>query len=459
LKSGEDAQTLGANLALELAGYLLDNPSEIDLFQCCNLIEQIHQFHPVPDEIIRDFYSIANQFDFRLPAERLYLFTRDMRKDKFKPHSYPLPQGPSLVWLAKDLVRDDSTRPHFVSLVQEAHEHHQDILIPASHQPLYLKLVIVEGFGLIAQSLWEKWAQGINGEVIRGSPEILVRMVRLLRSSTRKQEDRLTLLEAHVSHDNKEIRESKLKLDEIASFSDKVLRAYTTQHAPLGKADHIILTSLARAHLVLGHISDGFHCFRIMLRRKERPDIVDINVGLSALAEYEPRAASAFVLSMIDYDVEPDEKTFSTVLHHAMIKDDLDLCVEVARQMKERLDPYANFQPFYSMASASVVMRSGDSPPRQIARLKTVLAVLRIMDYPVDRFIVYPEVGQSLIQASLHYPELAFEIWERVYEGTPRTREYSKQVGLIRSALRTAWNRGNLEGAKMRGMLSKLLRN
>lgn len=459
LKSGDDSQTLGSDLAMELVGYLLDNPSENDLHQCCILIERLHTFQPVPDEIIRDFYAIATQFNFSRPAERLYLFTRDMRIDKFQPHSYPLPQGRSLVWLAKYLVRDGSTRPHFESLVEEAHEWHQDILIPASHQPHYLKLVVVEGFGLIAQTLWEKWAQGISGEVIRGSPEILVRIIRLSRSSTRKQEERLTLLKNLKPPDNVEIRKSKRMLNEISTFADKVLRAYITQHEPLGNADHIILTSLARAHLVLGNISDGFHCFRILMRRMERPDIVDINVGLTALAEYEPRAAAAFVSSMIHYDVEPDETTFSTITHHAMIKDDLDLCIELARQMKETLGPNANFQPFYSMASASVLKRRGDSAPRQVARLKTVLKVLRIMKYPVDRFVMYPEVGQGLIQASLHHPELAFEIWELVYKGMARNDlEYCKQVGHIRRALREAWNRGNMEGTKMREMLSKLLR-
>ena len=460
LKSGEDSQTRGNDLALELVGYLLDSPSEIDLHQCCNLIEQLHTFQPVPDEIIRDFYAIATEFSFSLPAERLYLFTRDMRIDKYKPHSYPLPQGRSLVWLANVLVSDDSTRPHFASLVNEAYKQHQDLSIPTSHQLLYLRLVVVEGFGLIAQSLWEKWAPGASGEVIRGSPEILVRIIRLTRSLTRKQEERLTFLEKCEPPDNAEIKASKEKLDAIASFADKVLRAFIAQHEPLRDADHIILTSLARAHLVLGNISDGFHCFRILLRRLEKPDIVDINVGLTALAEYEPRAAEAFVSTMIHYDVEPDETTFSTIIHHAMMKDDLDLCTKLARQMKEKLAPDSNFQPFYSMASASVLERSGDSPPRQIARLKTVLEVLRIMDYPVDRFVMYPEVGQSLIRASLHYPEVAFEFWQLLYKGVPRNDlEYCNQVGLIRKALREAWNRGNMEGSKVKEMLSELLRN
>ena len=460
LKSGKDSQELGLGLAMELVGYLLDNPSENGLNQCCSLIERLHTLKPVPDEIIRDFYAIAAKFNFGRPAERLYLFTRDMRIDKFKPHSYPLPQGRSLVWLAKDLVRDDSTRPHFEFLVEEAHEQRQDFLIPALHQLHYLKLVVVEGFGQIAQSLWEKWAQGSSGEVVRGSPEMLVRIARLSRSLTRKQEGRLAFLENDKPHDNAEINESKRRLDEISSFANKVLRAYIIQHEPLGSADHIILTSLARAHLVLGNVSDGFHCFRILMRRMERPDIVDINVGLTALAEYEPRAASAFLSSMMHYDVEPDETTYSTILHHAMIKDDLNLCIELAHQMKETLQPNSNFRPFYSMASASVLERSGDSPPRRVARLKVVLEVLRIMGYPVDRFVMYPEVGKSLIQASLHYPELAFEFWKLVYKGMPRNDpEYCKQVGLIRKALREAWNRGNMEGTKMREMLSKLLRN
>ena len=460
LKSPDAPQALGTDLAMELVGHLLDTPSENDLYRCCNLIERLHTYHPMPDEIIRDFYAIANQYNFGRPAERLYLFTRDMRRDKIKPHNYPLPQGRSLVWLARDLARDDSTRPHFEFLVKEAHEQQQDVSIPAPHQPHYLILVVVEGFGLIAQSLWEKWTQGVSGEVISGSPEIMVRVIRLTRSLTRKQGERLTFLKNCNPRNDTEIMESKRKLDEISYFANRVLRAYIAKHEPLGEADHLTLTSLARAHFVLGNVSDGFHCFRILLRRMDKPDIVDINVGLTALAEYEPRAASAFLTVMLKYDVEPDETTFSTILHHSMMKDDLNLCTELALLMKKTLGPGSNFLPFYSMASASVIVRSGDSKQRRVARLKTVLGVLRMMDYPVDKFVMYPEVGKSLILASLHYPELAFEFWEVVYKGVPRNDlEYCNQVGDIRMAIRKAWNRGNLDRTKMRDMLSKLLRN
>ena len=461
LNSGEGSQTLGIDLALELVGYLLDSPSEKDLHVCCNLIERLHTIQPVPDEIIRDFYAIATEFNLSGPAKRLYLFTRDMRIDKFKPHNYPLPQGRSLLWLAEFLVSDDSTRPYFESLVNEAHERHQDVSIPAPHQPPYLRLVVEEGFGLIAQALWEEWAQGNSGEIIRGSPEILVRMIRLTRASARKQEERLDFLEKCNHPNSAEIDASKGSLDDISIFADKVLRAYITRHEPLFEADHIVLTTLARAHFVLGNVSEGFHCFRILLRRFVKPDIVDLNVGLTALAEYEPRAAAAFVATMVHYDVQPNEITFSTIIHHAMMKDDLDLCTEIALQMKETLAPGPNFQPFYSMASASVVERTDDSPQRQLTRLKTVLKVLRIMNYPPNRFIMHPEVGQSLIRACLpHYPEVAFEFWKHVSKGMPRNgAEYCRQVRLIRIAIRKAWNRGNIEGIKMKEMLSKLLRN
>ena len=460
LKSEEVSQTLVTDLAMDLVGYLLDTPTENDLYQCCSLIERLHTSHPVPDEIIRDFYTTANQFNFSRPAERLYIFTRDIRKDTSQRHNYPLPHGRSLVWLAKKLAIDEETRRHFESLVEEAHELQQDVLIPASHQPLYLLMVVVEGFGLIGQKLWERWAQGISGEIIRGSPEILVRMTRLTRSMTRKQEERLIVLQNRKPQNIIEIRESNRKLDQITSFANKVLRAFITQHEPLTNADHIILTSLARAHFVLGYVSDGFQCFQILLGRLERPDIVDLNVALTALAESQPRAAFAFVSMMIQYDIEPDETTFGTILHHAMMKDDLDLCTELAYQMKDQLSPDSNFQPFYSMACASVVERTGDTKPRQFARLNTVLKVLRIMDYPVKMFDMHPEVGRSLIQASIGKPELAFDFLELIYKGATRKDfEYCKQVDLIRKALRNAWNSGNMEGSKMRGILYKLLRN
>jgi hypothetical protein len=276
---------------------------------------------------------------------------------------------------------------------------------------------------------------------------------------TRKQKARLDSLEKFECRDYAKINESKRILKAISSFAQKVVRAFISQHEPIGEADHLILSTLARAHLVLGNVSDGFLCFRMLLIRLEKPDIVDINIGLTALAEYEPRAAAAFLATMIHYNVEPDETTFSTIMHRAMIKDDLELCVELALELKKTLVPNSNFQPFYSMVTASIVERSGDSPQRQVTRLNTVLKVLRIMDYPVDRFDKYPEVGKSLIRACLpHYPKVAFEFWEIVHKGMARDDvEYYEQVQLIRNALREAWNRGNIEGNELNEMLSKLL--
>ena len=454
LKSGKDSQPLGTDLILELVGYLLDNPLEEDLHRCYHFIKRLHTIRPVPDEVIHDFYSIAAQFKMSRPAEHLYLFTREKRINQ--SYNYPLPQGRSLVWLADNLVNDDSTRPSFESLVQEAHEQHQDISIPIPLQPLYLELVVREGFGLIAQSLWEKWSPGINGEAIRGSPNILVRAVRLSRSLTRKQEERLAFLGECKPPDSAKIGTSKRKLKAISLFAKKVLQAFITQHEPLYNADHIVLTSLARAHFVLGNVADGFHCFRILLRRSEKPDIVDINVGLTALAEYNPRAAAAFLATMLHYDVEPDEFTFSTIIHQAMIKDDLDLCTRLALQMKETLAPNSNFQPLYSLASASVVERVHDTPQRRVMRLKTVLEVLRLMDYPKDRFMMCPEVGQSLIRACLpHYPQIAFEFWQLVCKrNDPGSFDL---VQLMRIALRKAWNDGHMKEIKMKRMLSELL--
>jgi hypothetical protein len=210
---------------------------------------------------------------------------------------------------------------------------------------------------------------------------------------------------------------------------------------------------------VLGNVAAGFHCFRILLRRLEKPDIVDINVGLTALAEYNPRAAAAFLATMLHYKVQPDEFTFSAITHHAMIKDDLDLCTELALQMKETLAPNSNFQPFYSMASASVAERIDDTPQRRIMRLKTVLRVLETMKYPQDRFMMCPEVGRSLIRASLpHYPQVAFEFWRLVFKDIPRKDAgYYGQIQLIRNGLRKAWNLGHIEEIDLKKMLSELL--
>lgn len=458
LRSGKDSQTLGTNLILELVGYLLDSPSEKDLQWGCDFIIRLHTIQPVPNEVIHDFYAIAAQFGMNRPAERLYLFTRETRTNK--SHNYPLPQGRSLVWLAESLISDESTRSSFEFLVNEAHEQRQDVLIPVSHQPLYLTLVIKEGFGLITQSLWEKWSPGIDGEVIRGSPKILVRIIRLLRSLARKQEERLILLKKCKRPDHAEIKTSKQSLTTISSFAKKVLRAFIIQHEPLQSADHIVLTSLARAHFVLGEVAAGFACFRILLRRSDKPDIVDINVGLSALAEYNPRAAAAFLATMIHYDVQPDGFTFSTIIHHAMIKDDLDLCTELALQMKETLVSNLDFQPFYNMALASVAERINDTPQRRVVRLTTVLKVLQSMNYPKDMFIMHPEVGQSLIRACLpEYPLVAFEFWKVVSKDI-LTREdpiYYDQVTLIRKAVRRAWNLGNIEADKMKKTLLELL--
>ena len=85
----------------------------------------------------------------------------------------------------------------------------------------------------------------------------------------------------------------------------------------------------------MGRISDGINTLKILLERRELPDMYDINVALSAMAEYSPRKASRMIGKMVRRGLTPDAVTFGTVLHHSIIHGDMDLANKLFNQAQQ----------------------------------------------------------------------------------------------------------------------------
>ncbi|KAF8158299.1 hypothetical protein B0H34DRAFT_708212 [Crassisporium funariophilum] len=453
IKSNDFSKPLITNLILEVMGVLLDNPVKQDLRRCLPLVQLAHPIHPVPDEVIQDLYEHAANFKSGHLFEKLYTFTRTYST---KSHEYPLPQGHSLVWFAEYL----SARGNLDlcrGLVTEAFK--QDIPIPVYDRPSYVAMVAFSGFRYMIQPLWEKYSRGPDGEIVRGNPKVLVRIIRLLVSVIRKEGERLAVMQTEDPFNLQGHTTIRSNMANLTAFAHKVLQAYLDHHHPLERADHLALTSLARTQFLLGNPVDGFRCFKILMDRNEKPDIVDLNVGVTALAQYNSRAAAGFIATMLHYGLQPTGITFSTVMHQAMLKDDLDLVQELVVHLNELPNARSSFEPFYSLALACVAKRDEDTNQRMGLRLLIVLKMLHLIQYPKHKFLSHPEVGTLLVKASLpHHPQIAFDFWNLITKQilSPQDSEYRLQRQLIADAVENAYVLGNLDDAMKANILSRL---
>ena len=61
--------------------------------------------------------------------------------------------------------------------------------------------------------------------------------------------------------------------------------------------------ALARAYLMTGQIAAGFRTLRVLLDRKEVPDLHDVNVALTALSAYHPARAATMLERMVEQGI------------------------------------------------------------------------------------------------------------------------------------------------------------
>lgn len=394
-------------LAIETVYACLDNPSVDDLRACRVLISQIHPFSPVPDAIIREFYNAAEEVNARREAHALYAFTRS--KDAVKTHWYTCPRASSLAWLLRYLLQSNSYLARNLA---------QDILDANLSLPVESRAKIVgglasQGHAILARSLWSRYAVGKNRESFIQDPSLMIRMVSLFHHLA-KREDAILEQRANSREfflDNDAIRE---RSKDYKEFLDFVFSEFIRAHAPIFDSSHPIITSLARAHFIMGQFIKGFETIKILLDRKEMPDLYDVNVTLTVMAEHDPRTAAQIVERMIEKGLQPDHITFGTVMHHALNHGDVELVDEMVQRVRALENTHLSYKSIVSLVRGSISQSNVWDHNDLTTQSKLQSAFTIIQAVGRSTVVASPHLGKFLVFACLRAedPTMAFKFWD-----------------------------------------------
>ncbi|KAJ7212255.1 hypothetical protein GGX14DRAFT_362186 [Mycena pura] len=405
LESSPSPSTI--SLTVDTIYTCLDDPTVADLRACRSLIFQIHPSSPVPNGILRQFYNAAEQIDAGEEAHGLYSFTRS--EEVLKTHRYPCPRATALPWLLRYLLRINS------HLAKELGE---EVFVGNLPVPLQSRARIVEGLAsrghaTLARGLWGKYAIGKDRETFVRDSSLMLRMVSLFHHLIKREEDVIAKMtkagKSEIADDNFILH--RQQADDFREFMDFVWSEFSQAHSPLSEASHQVLTSQARAYFIVGEFFRGFDTLKILLDRREMPDIYDINVTLTVMAQHSPRSAANIIQRMIERGLQPDHITYGTVMHHALNHGDMELVEEMVQRVRMLKNTHLSYKSIVSLVRGSIAFRP-DSRITQRSKLRSVFSIIRSIGRPT--VLATPHLGKYLVSASLRGddPIMAYRFWE-----------------------------------------------
>ncbi|KAJ7505453.1 hypothetical protein B0H11DRAFT_1978770 [Mycena galericulata] len=390
-------------LAVDTIYACLGRPTVADLRAARLLILQVHPFSPLPNGIIRQFYAVAEELGEGPEAHALYAFTRSA--EVMETHQYPCPRGSSLPWLLRYLSKINS---HYAKdLGQEVLE--GNLLIPVESRTHIVSALASRGHGVLARGLWSRYAVGKDREAFIRNSSLMIRMVSLFHHLAKRGENTLAGRAGKGPFvDDELIRQ---QTEDYKGFLDFVLSEYDRAHSPISRAHHRILTSQARAFFIIGQFVRGFDTLKILLKRQEMPDLYDVNVTLTVMAEHDPRTAAKMVQRMIKKGLQPDHITFGTVMHHALTHGDMELVDEMVNHVRALKTTQLSYKSIVSLVRGSVAFDS-ESDFTHRAKLQSVFNIIKSVGR--STVVTSPHIGKYLVFAALRSddPVMAFKFWE-----------------------------------------------
>ncbi|KAF7365354.1 Golgi reassembly stacking protein 2 [Mycena venus] len=392
----------------------LNEPSVADLVACRSLICQIHPYSPVPHGIIREYYDAAQSAGAPEEAHAMYSFTRS--EEVAKTHWYPCPRADALAWLLRYLLEGNSHNAQ--DLAREILES-SNLILPVEFRPHIVEQLAERGHAGLARGLWSKYAFGKDRQSFIQNPSLFVRMVSLFnhlvqrddRLLEKRQQDRD---EGSVEVDGGAETAVRERRNDCKEFLDFVMSEFALAHSPLHQCNHQVITSQARAYFIVGDFVRGFETIKVLIDRKEMPDIYDVNVTLTIMAQHDPRTAAQIVQRMIDKGLQPDHITFGTVMHHALAHGDMELVDEMVQRVRELQNTHLSYKSIVSLIRGSIAFDAGLVPTHsaQLSKLHSAFDIVKSIG---RSSIVYsPHLGKFLVYSCLRAsdPTMAFKFWE-----------------------------------------------
>jgi len=412
LSSHSARDSLSSDTAIELQDLVsdmsyafLNEPTRKDFDGCVDLICQAHSVSPVQNGIIRLAYTCALQSNYGTSARRLYAFTRS--PEVLETHDYPAPHSPVLLWFLKLLTNARGSTELARMITEEVAA--SGISLPVHDRADFIAIAASHGFAMSARTLWQRYSLGKDRHAVVGSSKVMLKMVKLFYHLGRRLDAQFSTRQETELLDDQSLKERR---DDLVAFVNHVLSSYLKYHEPLEKMKHQNLTSLARAYFVLGEFEKGFQIFRVLLGRREIPDLYDINAALSALSEYSPRTVARLIERMVEKGLTPDQVTFGTVVHQALLADDMELVGDLISRARELGVNELSPKTFVSLIRASVTddARVLQSSPR--TRLRDAMQMVKSLRKV--GIVSSPHIGKYLVFASLRQkePVMAYRFWD-----------------------------------------------
>jgi hypothetical protein len=392
------------DLNLDTIYALLDAPTPNGIRACRQLICKVHPHAPVPNSVIRQFYTSAMQLSQTDEAEELYHFTRT--SSILDEHQYSPPHGLALSWLMYHLTT--TSRRTYLSrqLVSEVVEN--NLPLPLHYRARFLSKAAAQGYATFARTLWERYSVGNDKHVVVGNSALMLRMISLFANLRRRSGTSQRFNDQNFFSEDGGTLETHT--DDLTSFMTQVLQEYRAHHTPLVKAPHPALTSLARACFILGKYSEGLEVFRVLLERKEIPDMYDVNVALTAVAKAKPRLAARMIDRMIEKGLTPDAVTYGTVMHHALINNDSYLVYDMMEGIRGLKGTRLTLQSIAGVIRATVSSGTGGQEGLR-DQLQSVVTMIETLNRTTT--FSSPQVGKYLVSVSLRANDfiLAYKFW------------------------------------------------
>ncbi|KAF7314308.1 Golgi reassembly stacking protein 2 [Mycena kentingensis (nom. inval.)] len=393
---------------------MLPGAKKPDLVACLSLIKQLHEHGPVPHGLFRQFYDAAVEAKAGAEAQALYAFSRS---DKVREsHEYPCPRGRPLPWLVIYLLRG-----HSLLAKELANEIVMgNIPIAVEHRSHLVSYLASSGHAILARTLWSRFAIGKDRNFFVGDSSLILRTLSLFQSLIHRAE---TLLARDPK--NEVIRGQLEDKKEFAAF---ILDAYIQANEPLQEAPHSALSSLARCYFIAGRYMDGFETVKILLARKDLPDLYDVNIVLGAIAGHDPREAVKVLKRMKERGLQPDGVSYGTVIHRAIERGDHALVSELAEEVRNSPAGQLTHKGMVALIRGTLE-DSVDNQLTQRAKLKSVWRMMSVL--PTESLVGSTDMGKLVVRASVRAqdPVMAYRFWDLLLRHKTRWTDI-EQIGL-----------------------------
>ena len=399
---------------------LMEFPAIEDLELSLSFIEDmVSRPEPlaVSPTIIRQMYANAQHLDQPHIATSLFTLSRGQAVNSI--NEFPLPSGSALTWSLHHLSRQTIFLQLTRRLVEQVVDRCEPI--PLSDRAAFIAIAAENGFASHARSLWVRYSSGREGWIVAGNAATMVRMCSLFASLCRKN--------AVKKSRNPQVAKSSVNggLDQtgkdlctsleeegrdLRDFANLVLTKFREAKEPLQQASREDLNALARANIMLGHVYKGLEILQVVIRRHESPDLHDLNVVLSAIAEFDPQIALKMVRQMVAHGLGPDGISFGTVMHQAakhgdvaVISNLLHLAQETGQQLTTKT--------VAAVIRASVVFSGVD---KDAVRDNLTRALGIIIANEHSNHLATASMGKFCIEEALKAddPTLAFQLWKHL---------------------------------------------